>query len=82
MAQNKIERAVKEALKKTGLPFEIITATGMSHKQVYLAGKKIGTLCLNGGPRRDEKQILSKIRQRVKDLNNESERPGPNSGRY
>ena len=70
MARNKIERAVKEALKNTGLPYEIITASGMSHKQVYLAGKKIGVLCLTDQPRRDDKQIMAKIRQRVKELNN------------
>lgn len=69
MTTNKIERSVREALKETGLPFDIVTATGMSHKQIYLAGKKIGVLCLNGGKRRDDKQIKAKIRQRLKELN-------------
>lgn len=64
---SKIEREVKEALKQTGLPFDI-QISGSCHKQIVLAGKKIGVICITDKKRHDANQILAKIRQRVKEL--------------
>lgn len=69
MPANKIEREIRDALLATGHPFEIKPPNGTMHRQVYLAGKKIGVICICDKKRHDAKQILSKIRQRMKELN-------------
>lgn len=66
MKMNKINREVHEALRATGMPFEM--KEGGQHIKVYLAGKFIGVLCMNPVPRRDAKGMLSQIRQRMKEL--------------
>ncbi len=65
--KGKIERAVREKLKETGLPWSI-EINGSGHKRVILAGKNIGTICLEDQKSRDDKQIMSKIRQRLREL--------------
>lgn len=63
----KIERGVRKALDATGLPWEI-HVSGSMHKQIYLAGRKIGVICLEDQKRKDDKQIMAKIRGRIREL--------------
>lgn len=67
MSRNKIRDEVEAALCSTGLAWEI-RRSATNHCQVYLAGKKIGVICQHDHDRRDAKQILAKIRGRVKEL--------------
>lgn len=65
-SRGRIQREVETALKATGLDWEI--KKGGHHRKVFLAGKMIGVLCNAPGVGRDSKQVLSSIRQRLREL--------------
>lgn len=72
--KDKIRREVEDALRETGRSWDIVE-TGSMHRMVYLEGKKIATICICPGPRRDAKQILAKIRGRMKEIEKQEKQP-------
>lgn len=61
-------RRIKDALCRTGLPWEI--KQGSRHKKIFLADKMIGVVCTNGNASRgrDTDQIERAIAARVKEV--------------
>lgn len=57
--KSKTEREIEDALRATGLPFEI--RNGKKHKKVFLAGKLISVFS-HGNSARDTDRLMSNFR--------------------